>query len=94
MRYEVHFGGFTHWCDAATPQHAGLLTLDACIEEWKTFPQSPMMAINLDSDETTTVGLAEILWIKHHASQELPAHPSEEAELAMETQWMNGELSP
>lgn len=93
MRYEVHFGGFTHWCEASTPLQAGLITLNACIEQYKTFAQLPMLVIALETGDETTVGLAEVLWVKHHAAQELPREPSEQAELDMETQWMQEEIS-
>jgi len=94
MRYEVYFGGFAHWCEAGNPYDAALQTLDACKEEWDTFPQAPFQVINLDNDSEETVGLAEALSIRYQASQPLPERvPSEAAELDMETQWIQEELS-
>ena len=94
MRYEVHLGGFTHWCEANTDLQAGVKTLDACIIEWKTFPRVPMQVFNLDSGEETIVGLAQVLWIQHHAAQDLPNNfPSEQAQLDSTNEWLTEVLA-
>jgi len=78
MRYEIHFGDFTHWCKAGSPLQAGMLTLQACIEQRKTFPRLPMQVIHLETGEETIVGLATVLNVQQLSAEynpELPEPP-------------------
>lgn len=89
MKYEIHFGDFIHWCEAANSFQACIKTLDACIEELKTFPLLPMNVINLTSGEEEIIGLEVALEFKHNAAQSVPSvFPSDKAQLDAAQEWL------
>lgn len=68
MRFEVHFGGYTDWCEAGNPHCAAIQTLQRCIEEQKRFPHSAFKVIQQDSGEEFDIGLSEVLAIQQLSS--------------------------
>ena len=91
--YEIHFGGFTHWCQAESPIRAAMLAFRACLDQWHTFPRSPFLVIDTDKDnDGETVGLQLVLSLLNVLNEDVPPFPSEEAQLEAEQQWINGEL--
>ena len=92
--YEIHFGGFTHWCHAETPLRACLLTLYECINQWKTFPQLPFRVHDLNTGDNHHVGLAEVIALRYNSVNEPPPFPSEQAQLDSEIEWFEEVAQP
>jgi hypothetical protein len=83
MLYEVSYGGETRFLDAGNPYQACLMALDAHLAQWDD------VAIDSFVVNGEDITLDIIIGLRHMASAPLPERlPSEEAELAMETEWM------